>query len=259
MTDVFPGKLITADEYALRHNSDLGYEARLIAARQARTLSFLQAEPAGAVLEIGCGPDLLVAHASTGAGVNYHTWSIVEPARVYAAHAAQRQRLDERLSVFEGYLEDKAMDLLSRSPEGYDTVIASGVVHETSEPEAFIDAAVGVMRRGARILVSVPNALSFHRLLAVKMGLIDCPAALSDRNKKLGQPIVYDPESLKDLLLNAGLVKLDFSGYVFKPFTNSQMIQISEVLGDAVIKGLEKLGEDFPLNAAEICITARRP
>jgi SAM-dependent methyltransferase len=259
VTDVFPGKLLTADQYALRHDSDVGYEMRLIAARQARNLNFLEAKPAGAVLEIGCGPDLLVAHASTRARVKYRTWAIVEPAQVYAAHAARRQRVDERLRIFEGYLEEKLTDLLSNCPEGYDTVIASGVLHETSEPEAFIAAAVGLMRRGGRILVSVPNALSFHRLIAVKMGLINRPEALSDRNKELGQPIVYGPESLKALLLNAGLVNLDFSGYVLKLFTNSQMARVSEVLGDTVMNGLESLGEDFPHNAAEICFTARRP
>src|SRR5205814_1461860 len=106
---------------------------------------------------------------------------------------------------------------------------------------------------------SVPNALSFHRLLAVKMGLIDSPDALSERNKELGQPIVFDPDSLGALLSNAGLTNIEPTGYMFKPFTNAQMARIEQILGDAVIAGLEKLGRDFPRNAAEICMTACRP
>jgi len=91
------------------------------------------------------------------------------------------------------------------------------------------------------------------------MGLIPSPDAISQRNRELGQPVVFDPASLRALMTSVGLVDLELSGYLLKLFTNAQMIRIAAILGDDVVSGLDELGREFPQNAAEICIIARRP
>jgi SAM-dependent methyltransferase len=252
------GKLLDAEEYAARHDGELGFEAALIQARQNCNLRFLAARPSESILEVGCGPFLLAARAAA-CGISFGQWAIVEPAQSYAAAAAELARSDSRVKVVRGYLEESATALESLAPHGFDTALVSSVLHETTEPERLLEATVDAMRSGGQILVNVPNAFSFHRLLAVKMGLISAPDALTERNRRLGQPIVYGPQSLRALVHGAGLVELRLEGYLFKPFTNEQMARIASSAGEALIAGLEELGRDFPEHAAEICITATKP
>jgi SAM-dependent methyltransferase len=252
------GKLLGAAEYAARHDGELGFEAAVIRARQNCNLRFLAARPPGSILEVGCGPFLL-ARRALACAIAFAEWAIVEPAEGYATAAGELARSDPRIKVVRGYLEESIAALQGLAPHGFDTVLISSVLHETTRPEALIKAAIDAMRSGGQILTNVPNALSFHRLLAVKMGLIPAPDTLTERNQRLGQPIVYAPQSLQALLLGAGLVDLRLEGYLFKPFTNEQMALLASHLGEAVIAGLEELGRDFPEHAAEICITATKP
>jgi hypothetical protein len=251
------GKSLDADEYALRHDQDLGFEASIIRARQNCNLRLLAARSAPTVLEVGCGPSLLVARAAA-AGIAFDRWTIVEPASTYHAAALAHARLERRLTVIKGYLENEIDGLREVTPRGFDMILLSGVLHETAQPEVLLRAALALMQASSRLHMIVPNGLSFHRLLAVKMNLIPDPTTLSERNKKLGQSVVFTPSSLRQLAERVGLVPLHLDGYLFKPFTSAQLAVIVRMFGQAIVDGLEELGRDFPEHGAEICLTARK-
>lgn len=105
----------------------------------------------------------------------------------------------------------------------------------------------------------MPNARSFHRLLAVEAGLIPAPDALSDRDRLLGHPVVFDAQSFTALMEGAGLGELTLDGYLFKPFTNAQMELVLDSAPEGLVDGLIALGRRFPDQAAEICIIGRKP
>src|SRR5262249_13212189 len=159
----------------------------------------------------------------------------------YAAAARELAQAEPRVGVVQGYLEQSTDALHKLVPHGFDTVLVSSVLHETTAPAQLLEAVIDLLRRGARILVSVPNAYSLHRLLAVKMGLIPAPDTLTERNRRLGQPVVYGPQSLRALMEAAGFVVQQLDGYLIKPFTNEQMALIESRFGEAVITGLEEL------------------
>jgi SAM-dependent methyltransferase len=138
-------------------------------------------------------------------------------------------------------------------------LIVSGVIHETGEPEALLRAGLRWLKPGGHLLVSVPNALSFHRLLAVEMGLMDKPEVLSERNRLLGQPRVYRPMDLREQVMALGLDEVALDGYLFKPFTHGQMAPLLPSLGERGVQGLIELGRRFPMQAAEIALLARKP
>jgi hypothetical protein len=250
------GKTLDADEYAFRHE-DLGFEAYLIRARQNCNLRLLASNTISRVLEVGCGPRLLVERA-VAAGIPFDSWTIIEPASAYYAAAATYAGSEHRLSVFKGYLESAINVLGSSAPAGYDTVLLSGVLNETAHPEEMLRAALSLMSSGGLIHVNVANGQSFHRLLAVKMNLIGDPTALSERNKHFGQPVVFTPRSLRDLVERVGCVDLELQGCFFKPFTNDQLAVITSLFGEGVVAGMEELGRDIPEHAAEVCISARK-
>jgi SAM-dependent methyltransferase len=263
MTDALPptGKPLAADEYAARHDAELDFEAVCLAARQQHNLAQLQALQPAVVLEVGCGPELLSLQAFAQQPNRIERWVAVEPAQRWADAARVVADREPRLTVVHDYIEHAGATLTTLWPQGpvVDLLIVSGVIHETGEPEALLRAGLRWLKPGGHLLVSVPNALSFHRLLAVQMGLMDAPEVLSERNRLLGQPRVYRPQDLRDTVTALGLTEVALDGYLFKPFTHGQMVQLLPSLGERGVQGLIELGKQFPMQAAEIALLACKP
>ncbi|MEK8030693.1 methyltransferase domain-containing protein [Ideonella sp. DXS29W] len=256
------GKPLDADEYAARHDAELDFESVCLTARQQHNLAQVRALQPATVLEVGCGPELLSLQALADPEHRITQWVAVEPAQRWADAARAESAREPRLAVVHAYIEraDAALSALWGNAPGADLLIVSGVIHETSEPETLLRAGLRWLKPGGHLLVSVPNALSFHRLLAVQMGLMEAPEVLSERNRLLGQPRVYRPQDLRDLVLGLepGLAEVALDGYLFKPFTHAQMATLLPSLGEPGVQGLIELGRRFPMQAAEIALLARK-
>lgn len=252
------GKLVSAEAYRAVYDPLTGFEGICSLARQRRNLDFLRQHRPRRILEVGCGAQIL-ARLPGAEALDFDLWAVVEPVADFLTAARAAVAGDGRFLIQEGYLESRAADLTAAVPQGFDAVLVSGLLHETSAPQALLSAAVGLCRPGGHVLASVPNALSFHRLLAVRAGLIPAPGALSDRDRALGHPVVFDRAGLTALMAGAGLTDLTFDGYLFKPLTHGQMEAVLAMTPSDLVDGLIALGRDFPDNAAEICVTGRRP
>lgn len=246
------GKLVSAEGYRAFYDPLAGFEGVCSLARQRRNLAFLAEHRPRRILEVGCGGLLL---ADMAQGLDFDRWTIVEPVADFLALARAATAGDARFTILEGYLEAQT----GLGP--FDAVLLSGLLHETAAPGVLLHAAVACLRPGGRLLASVPNARSFHRLLAVEAGLTASPGTLSARDLALGHPTVFDEGSLRALIASAGLIDLTFDGYLFKPFTHAQMEAVlAQGTADAaeLIEGLIRLGRKFPAQAAEICVTGAR-
>ena len=106
--------------------------------------------------------------------------------------------------------------------------------------------------------INVPNARSFHRLLAVEMGLISDVFALSDTQRTMQQSRTYDLDSLKSYLEGFGLKIVDAGSYFVKPFTHAQMHCILEkgCIGRDVIEALFGMSKYMPDLGSEIYVNA---
>lgn len=253
------GKALDADEYALRHDAALGFEAVCIEARAQCNLRHLQRLRPSQVLEVGCGP-VLLSERALALLPDATRWVVVEPASRYVEQARDRLAAEPRVQVVQAYIEQMPVAGLADDRLAWaDVAVVSSVLHETAEPRQLLEAALRHLRPGGHLLVNVPNAMSFHRLLAVEMGLISDPAALSERNRLYGHPSVYSPAALRELIASVGLDETAFEGYLFKPFTHQQMAVVLPALGEAAVQGLIELGRRFPEHAAEIFIVAQKP
>lgn len=252
------GKLVTQAAYRAVYDPLSGFERICSLARQRRCLEFLAETRPRRILEVGCGA-MILADMARGLGLEHDGWTVVEPQPDFVAAARQAMQDDPRFAVLPGYLEELAAPLAARAPGGFDAVLIAGLLHETAAPQALLAAALNLAAPGALVLASVPNAGSFHRLLAVEAGLIPSPDTLSDRDRLLGHPVVFDPPGLMALMAGAGLGELRWDGYLFKPFTNAQMEQVLAGAPEGVVDGLIALGRRFPDQAAEICVIGRKP
>ena len=240
-----------AEDYAEGLESDYGFEAECVRARFNCLLRHLQRVKSRRILEVGCGLDLFI-DAAIRAGLNFEQWVVIEPASMLAQKARARAATESRLLVIEGFCEDPAIGVALRELGPFDVILLSGVLQDVADPAQLLRVSLAHAVAGAHVLVTTPNALSFHRLLAVEMGLLPTPHALSPRNRRFRQEVVFDPDSLRRLLEEGGLRDLRFEGYMFKPFTHGQMARVLELLPAGISEGLDRLGQKFPEHGAEI-------
>ncbi len=131
----------------------------------------------------------------------------------------------------------------------FNTVIIEHVLEHVADPVALMRKAATWAAPGAVLCLGVPNGHSFHRLAAVKMGILKNPCDLNERDQALGHRRVYTPDTFRADIEHAGLTIQTMGGVFFKPLSNGQ---IQNDWTPQMIEGFYQLGHDFPENAAEI-------
>ncbi len=103
----------------------------------------------------------------------------------------------------------------------YDCVVASFVLEHVAEPVALLKR---IREWAPRLIVVVGNAASWHRRLAVGMGIQPALDTLSARDHAVGHYRVYTPMRIAVELRAAGWKVGDRKGLMFKPLPNSMMM-----------------------------------
>jgi 2-polyprenyl-3-methyl-5-hydroxy-6-metoxy-1,4-benzoquinol methylase len=142
----------------------------------------------------------------------------------------------------------------------FDVIIAHHVLEHVEEPKKFLKVVRNLMNESTSLILTVPNAKAFSRLLAVNMGLLDSVYELTENDKKHGHQRVYDFESLREEITKAKLRDYYFTGLSFKLFADFQNIEILKqgIIGEKQIKGLWKLGTQMPQNAGALMICCKK-
>lgn len=133
--------------------------------------------------------------------------------------------------------------------EAYDSIILEHVLEHVDDPVALMARVKAWLSPNGRLFLGVPNGNSLHRLVAVKMGMLDHPCQLNSRDLALGHRRVYTPATFSAEIALSGLSVLEMGGVYFKPLSNAQ---IQENWTEEMIQGFYELGKDFPEFAAEI-------
>lgn len=171
------------------------------------------------ILELGYGSGIIV-HALAAAGKNV---TLVEGATRFCEQAREIQGVQVVHSLFEDF----------SSLDTYDFVIASHVLEHVHEPCKLLMA----MRRLARKMIAVVgNANSYHRQLAVLMGLQKTIYDLSERDHLVGHYRVYDEQSLTTEIQRAGWRPKIWKGFMLKPLHNAALAKLPSEYIDALLR-----------------------
>jgi SAM-dependent methyltransferase len=224
------------------------FEGELIKFRHAKTLQFLDDYKARHVLEIGCGlvPLYEYYHA-------FESLTIVEPSSQFARQAEDAAPAGVKV-LNELFNSDHLV------PEtGFDFIVISSLLHELEDPLALLLTVRGYAKPNTVVHINVPNARSMHRVLALRMGLIESLVEKSDRQLHYQQHHTFDVDSLKGLVTEAGFELLQVETFFIKPFTHIQMQTLMDdgLMDERMLKGLYSLSEDLPDMGAEIVANAR--
>ncbi|MGX5657269.1 class I SAM-dependent methyltransferase [Geodermatophilus nigrescens] len=222
-----------AHDYSSRYDPDTDFDRHYTVATGTRIRRWFR--PGDAVLELGCATGLMTSLFAE----RDVTVDAVE--RTPAYHAAAQARGLPGVTVHLTDMDDFA------SPRRYEHVVAAHVVNELPDP-------LGLLRRireeflapGGLVHVSLTNPYSLHRLVAMEMGLLEAPEALSDRGRALATVEIFDGDRLEALAREAGLTCVHREPVLLKPLTNAQLAE----LPDAVIAGLDRVARRFPEHGA---------
>jgi len=207
------------------------------------------------LLEIGCGFESIFKDIES-----YRKLYIVEPTQLFynktVSDCIESKRRND-IVVINKILEDCETEFDEIS---FDFVLLSGLLHEIIEPQNLLQFLHRKVSDNTIIHINVPNAKSFHRLLAVEMGLIANEFQKSDSDTKFQRHSVFDLHSLTNLVEQKGFKIIDKGSYSFKPFTHLQMEKMisAKLITEDVLEGFYKLEKYFPEFGSEIFVNIKK-
>lgn len=236
------------DEYWDTYEENYGFEEVLSVYRERKALNFLYKRQAKNILEIGGGFKPLFLKYK-----EFHQYTVVEPGKRAFEFISKFAEPNSRIECIYGSLENTFEKLLQYN---FDFIVLNGVLHEIEKPEIFLNILSKLMKDETLVYIEVPNAKSFHRVLAKKMGLIQSVFDKTSLNLKLQQQIVFDSSSLVKLLMQAmpNIRVKKLGTFFIKPFTNEQMFLAAKngILNQDIFEGLFLLSEVFPDDGCEL-------
>ncbi len=228
------------------------FENIQIAYRKRKVLECLNNYLHSTILEIGCGLDPFFNYY-----IEFDQLVIVEPSTVFYENATsmvkKEKGLTSKVLVINDYLEDSTDELKNFN---FDFVIISCLLHEIENVELFLEKIRSLITSKTIVHIDVPNAQSFHRILAHEMGLINSVYELSESNLRFQQQKVYDLASLSKLIANHDFDIVDSGSYFIKPFTHKQMANMVEnnIIDEKIMDGLYRMTKYMPYLGSEIFI-----
>lgn len=200
------------------------------------------------LLEVGCGEKPLFDYFD-----DYKTMTIIEPDQYFVDTALSLSSGNKKISIIQGFLEENISQLKEKE---YDLIIISGLLHEVENPNKFLQCIKKLCSKNTVIHINVPNPHSFHRILALEMGLIENVYARSENMIRLGINNFFTLNSLKSTVEQLGFNILETGDYFLKPFSHSQMQRLLDIdlFDQNFLTGLYNITKYFPGMGSEIFI-----
>lgn len=197
------------------------------------------------VLEMGCIDGYMTEWLSN----KYENITVIDGSSVFLSKARERiknNNVEFILTLFEDFQPGKQFDL----------IFMIGILEHVEEPISLLKNASEWLLETGKIIILVPNGCSIHRLIGVKMKLLDNPFSFNSQDIQWGHKRIYSPFLLKDHIQKSNLSLLSFSGLMIKPLSNRQ---IEEQWSEELIDAFLELGDDFPELCSEIFAVVKKP
>ena len=228
-------------DYSGQYDPDTDVDALFTAATGRRVARWVR--PGDRILELGAATGAMTTQlVDAGARV-----TCVERADAYLDRLRARG-LDVE-SVVQADVE--TVDL-SGGP--WDHALATSLLHELAEPEAFLRRTGEALAPAGLLHVTLQNPRSLHRLIALEMGLIEDLEQVSGRGEAYGSTRLWSADDLVAMAEAAGLEVAHREGIFLKPFANAQMAGLSPEL----LAGLERAARHVPDLCAMTYLVLRR-
>lgn len=232
-----------------KNYAQLPFEDILREYRKAKTFEVFDRFRHGKILEIGSGPRPLFADVA-----DFEKMVVIEPGESFFQQAKALASSNPKITMINNLFENVVDDL---ARESFDIIVIGGFLHEIDNPELFVRSLRKICGKNTVIHSFVPNARSFHRLLAFEMGIIGSVYQKSGNDQLFQRRVVFDTESYREMFTRNGFKVIEAGTYFVKPFTHDQMNKMlsGNVVDGKVMDGLNKMIKYMPDLGAEIFVT----
>lgn len=191
-------------------------------------------------LELGCADGMMTSILIN----DFEELTVIDGSSI-AIERLKNNIKSDKLNIIQGLFENIELD------DKFDTIIMGHILEHVDNPISLLRKYANYLSKSGQIIISVPNAKSFHRIAGVKLGLLNSIYDLNENDIKIGHKRVYDFEKLEQDILNAGLKIICKDAYWLKFLSNKQ---IEDYFDEKLIGVYMELGSDFIENAAEIIV-----
>ena len=226
--------MISPDAYAELQLPDQWLEDQMQAVEAAWILE--QTESCAAVIELGFGSGI-ITRALVCAGRQV---TMVDGSEAFCATASKIPGVDVVHSMFEDF---------TPRVDKYNCVIASFILEHIADPVALLKRIRGWTDK---LIVVVGNANSYHRQIAVRMGIQPRLDSLSERDVTVGHVKVYDANTIERDLHEAGWIVTGMRGLGLKVLPNAMLARLRPDIAKTMMQM-----ECNPEVAANLFILAR--
>lgn len=198
--------------------------------------------PKGKVLEMGCYKgeftEILAKRCPN--------LTVIEAADNLIAET--KARVGDKVKFIHSTFEDLNIDA------AYDTIFLMHTLEHLDHPVDVLKKVNQWLKPNGKLFLVVPNAFAPSRQIAVKMGLIAHPEAVTNGEREHGHRITYSFETLERDAEAAGLDIIDKGGVFFKPFANFQFDKLmkTDIISKEYLDGCYEMGKEYPDLCASI-------
>jgi 2-polyprenyl-3-methyl-5-hydroxy-6-metoxy-1,4-benzoquinol methylase len=178
--------------------------------------SVIPAAGGASALEIGCGRGLWTSVLCE----RYDRVDIVDASETLLS-VIRRQNAPKRavVTIHHALVED----FVPPAGRTWQHVYMTFILEHLQDPVAVLRKLRPLLAVGGELIITVPNALSIHRVVAARMGLIGSVYDLSENDRSLGHRRVYSMRRLGALVSKAGYRIVEKKCVGLKPLTLKQL------------------------------------
>jgi len=189
-----------------------GFNKTLNKARAEKILDILQ--DGRECLEVGAGEGQITKYLLS----KFRSVSVIEPnMKDLDVKHKNLVRIENELEKIEAYCT-------------FDSIICTNVLEHTLDPQVFLLALKEWGDDSSTFFISVPNARSYNRLLGVDTGFLKTPEEVSKQDVDAGHFRMYNIDTLKKEIEDAGFKILESGSMIYKPFPNEMMDKLPNQL-----------------------------
>jgi|HigsolmetaAR203D_1030402.scaffolds.fasta_scaffold00132_36 2-polyprenyl-3-methyl-5-hydroxy-6-metoxy-1,4-benzoquinol methylase len=200
---------------------------------------------------LGIGYEIVSRSLATQIGEKIQTYTAVEGSALLIQRYRQRSDFPYKLNLVHDYFETFETD------QRFDVIEMGFVLEHVDDPALIVERFSRMLKPAGVICAAVPNALSLHRLLGARAGLLKDPYALSEWDLQLGHKRYFDRDSFIDLFRQCNLRITKEAGLMLKPFSTAQLNALD--LPDSVWEVLFHSGDLAPAYAYGLYVEVRLP
>lgn len=227
-------------------SDDEGFEKYQVLYRRRMLMDLFKEYPHKNVLEIGCGMEPLFSFLDM---TDIEHYVVIEPVKHFC-ELASRANNHEKVKIINEYMEN----YVNEENIEYDLIICSSLLHEVNSQDVLLKQIRKFCNEKTIVHINVPNAKSFHRLLAKEMHLIEDVHDFSKRDNLRQHTKVFDLEQLELTLNRSGFEVIKKGSYFIKPFTHDQMMACmnTNIITEQMLDGLNAMIKYMPEYGSDI-------